>query len=63
METNHIIQILRNFYAQSSVFNQELQDLFRNKTKKKADDRFTDDIVIGVIEYVFYNYCVDFSIK
>ena len=51
METNHIIQILRNFYAQSSVFNQELQDLFRNKTKKKADDRFTDDIVIGVIEY------------
>ena len=53
METNHIIQILRNFYTQSSVFNQELQDLFRNKTNKKAGDRFTDDIVIGVIEYVF----------
>lgn len=53
MEANHVIQILRNFYTQSSVFNQELQDLSRNKTKKKADDRFTDDIVIGVIEYVF----------
>lgn len=55
METNHIIQILRNFYTQSSVFNQELQDLSRNKTKKRADDRnrFTDDIVFGVIEYVF----------
>lgn len=49
----HGSHILRNFYTQSSVFNQELQDLSRNKTKKKADDRFTDDIVIGVIEYVF----------
>lgn len=53
MKENHIIQILRNFYTQGSMFNQKLWALskLRTKTKKKADgrNRFTDDPVTGAI--------------